>query len=342
MPPRKYLLGGDVVIARRPLLAGYAGWWTVLVLAYFFVPGLRTVTWGLLGLTIVTAIVAGVFLYRPARKLSWLLLAAANLSFTAGQVSFLVATNILHRAMPFPSFADLLYLAFYPLAAAGLIIFIWARTPDGDRRSVIDALTLTVGLALLSWMYLILPYVHNPQLSWVQKTVAIGYPLGDVLMLAMLARLLAPGTSRGLAIQLLTLGSVGELVSDAWYGGLELYGSFHNGTVVDVGWAVFYGAWGAAALHPTMAELTEPVSQQKPQASPGRLIVLMLASLIAPAVLLIQSLRHHNYDGSVIAVASTIAPQTMQRIAAKLPASPKVALLDIPLCRGEGPASVCL
>jgi 3-hydroxyisobutyrate dehydrogenase-like beta-hydroxyacid dehydrogenase len=43
-------------------------------------------------------------------------------------------------------------------------------------------------------------------------------------------------------------------------------------------------------------------------------------------------------DGSVIAVASTIAPQTMQRIAGRLPASPKVALLDIPLCRGEGPA----
>ena len=294
------------MIARRPLLAGYAGWWTVLVLAYFFLPWLRTETWGLLGLTSVTAIVAGVFLYRPARKLSWLLLAAANLSFTAGQVSFLVATNVLHRPMPFPSFADVLYLAFYPLAAAGLIIFIWARTPDGDRRSVIDALTLTVGLALLSWMYLILPYVHSPQLSWLQKAVAIGYPLGDVLVLAMLARLLAPGTSRGLAIQLLTLGSVAELVSDAWYGGLVLYGSFHNGTVVDLGWAVFYGAWGAAALHPTMGELTAPVSQQKPQASPGRLIVLMLASLIAPAMLLIQSLRHHNYDDSMIAVFSAV------------------------------------
>ncbi len=43
-------------------------------------------------------------------------------------------------------------------------------------------------------------------------------------------------------------------------------------------------------------------------------------------------------DSSVIAVASTIAPQTMQRLAARLPATPKVALLDIPLCRGEGPA----
>lgn len=43
-------------------------------------------------------------------------------------------------------------------------------------------------------------------------------------------------------------------------------------------------------------------------------------------------------DGSVIAVASTVAPTTVQRIAARLPSSPKVALLDIPLCRGEGPA----
>jgi 3-hydroxyisobutyrate dehydrogenase-like beta-hydroxyacid dehydrogenase len=43
-------------------------------------------------------------------------------------------------------------------------------------------------------------------------------------------------------------------------------------------------------------------------------------------------------DGGVIAVASTVAPQTMQRMAARLPATPKITLLDIPLCRGEGPA----
>jgi 3-hydroxyisobutyrate dehydrogenase-like beta-hydroxyacid dehydrogenase len=43
-------------------------------------------------------------------------------------------------------------------------------------------------------------------------------------------------------------------------------------------------------------------------------------------------------DGVIVAIASTIAPQTMQRIAKRLPASPNVTLLDIPLCRGEGPA----
>jgi diguanylate cyclase (GGDEF)-like protein/PAS domain S-box-containing protein len=295
-----------MVIARRPLLGGYALWWLVLIVAYYGLPGLRTETWGLLGLSGVAAIGAGIVLNRPARRLPWLLLAAANLSFAAGQVSFLVASSIRHQPLPFPSYADVLYLLTYPLIAAGLLIFIRDRNPDRDRRSVIDALTLTVGLGLISWMYLILPYVHNPQLSWLQKSVSIAYPLSDVLVLAVMARLLAPGTGRSRSFQLLILGTTAELVSDVWFGGLQLYGSFHNGTVVDLGWALLYGAWGAAALHPTMTQLTEPASRQRPQASPSRLLVLMLASLIAPAVLLIQSLRHRNYDDGVIAVFSAI------------------------------------
>jgi 3-hydroxyisobutyrate dehydrogenase-like beta-hydroxyacid dehydrogenase len=43
-------------------------------------------------------------------------------------------------------------------------------------------------------------------------------------------------------------------------------------------------------------------------------------------------------EGLVVAIASTVAPHTMNKIAARLPAQPTVALLDIPLCRGEGAA----
>jgi 3-hydroxyisobutyrate dehydrogenase-like beta-hydroxyacid dehydrogenase len=43
-------------------------------------------------------------------------------------------------------------------------------------------------------------------------------------------------------------------------------------------------------------------------------------------------------DGTVVAIASTVAPHTMQHIAARLPAKPAVRLLDIPMCRGEGAA----
>jgi diguanylate cyclase (GGDEF)-like protein/PAS domain S-box-containing protein len=300
-------MGGLLLKSRRHVLGVYGVWMTLLIAAYYGLPGLRAETWGLIGLSGVTAIVAGAVLNRPARKTPWLLLAAANLSFAAGQDSFLVLTQIMHANVPFPSFADAFYLATYPLYAAGLLIFIWWRTPDRDRRSLIDALTLTVGLALLSWIYLILPYVHNPALSWLQKSVSIAYPLGDVLVLAMIARLLAPGTARARCVQLLTLGTVGMLASDVSYGLIQLYGSsFHTGTIVDLGWAVFYSAWGAAALHPTMSELTQPVSRQQVQASPVRLTVLMLASLIAPGVLFIQSVKGRYHDDSVIAVFSAI------------------------------------
>jgi hypothetical protein len=287
------------------VLVAYVTWLTLLTVAYFGLPSLRAEAWGLVGLSGVSAIVAGVVINRPARKAPWLLLAAANLSFIAGQVSFLVLTQIFAAHVPFPSFADVLYLATYPLYAGGLVIFIRWRTPDGDRRSLIDALTLTVGLALLSWIYLILPYVHNPALSWLQKSVAIAYPLGDVLTLAMIARLLVPGTGRTRAVQLLTIGTVGMLASDVSFGLSQLYGSFHNGTIIDLGWAVFYGAWGAAALHPSMSELTQPVPRQQAEVSPVRLTVLMLTSFIAPAVLFIQAHNGHP-DGTVIAPFSAI------------------------------------
>jgi diguanylate cyclase (GGDEF)-like protein/PAS domain S-box-containing protein len=287
------------------LLGGYAIWIALLTALYYTLPGLRAVTWGLIGLSGVVAIVMGVVINRPSRKLPWLLLAAALASFTAGQVSFLIA-QLIGAQLPFPSFADVLYLLTYPLYAAGLLTFIWWRTPDGDRRSLIDALILTAGLGLLSWTYLILPYAHNESLTWLQKSVAMAYPLGDVLILAMLARLLAPGAGRSRCVQFLTVGAFGVLISDVSYGLIQLHGTFHNGTPVDLGWVVFYAGWGAAALHPTMTDLTQPVGRQHVEVSPVRLIVLMLASLVAPVVLFTGSFGVRGGDGGVIAVFSAV------------------------------------
>jgi diguanylate cyclase (GGDEF)-like protein/PAS domain S-box-containing protein len=278
----------------------------LLVVLYYALPGVRAVPWALLGLSSVLAILVGMVRNRPARMLPWLLLAASTLCFLAGQLSFLILTQILRVSVPFPSFADIFYLSTYPFGAAGVFIFIRWRTAGSDRRSLIDALTLTAGLALLSWIYLILPYVHNPALSWLQKCFAIGYPLGDVLVLAMLARLLAPGRMRARSVQLLTAGTIGMMASDVSYGLIQLHGTFHNGTIADLGWAVYYTAWGAAALHPTMADLTRPVFRRPAEVSRLRLGILMLASLIAPVVLLIQSLGNGITNAGVIAVFSAI------------------------------------
>jgi len=293
------------VKSRRYVLVGYAAWIALLIAAYYWLITVRVAAWGLISMSGVIAILAGLVLNRPARRAPWLWLAAGLTCFAAGQLSFLVAAK-LKVILPFPSFADVLYLSTFPLYAVGLLTFIYCRTPHRDRRSLIDALTLTAGLALLSWTFLIRPYVHNPELSGLQKIVAIAYPLGDVLLLALLARLLAPGKAGNRSVQFLALGAIACLVSDVAFGAIQLHGMFRNGTIVDLGWAVFYSAWGASALHPSMARLTEPVPRQQVEVSPARLAVLMLASLIAPIVLLTALPGGATPDVSVIAVFSGV------------------------------------
>ena len=295
------------MVWRRGVLAGYATWMALLTAVYSLLPGLRVAAWALISVSGMLAIVAGVVANRPARLTPWLLLAAANLSFGAGQLVLLLGTQVSHQILVFPVLADVCYLATYPIYAAALLIFIRCRTAGYDRRSLLDALTLTVGVGLLSWVFLILPYVHVAGLIWWQRAVAIAYPLGDVLVLALLARLLAPSSWRARSLQLLTLGTLGMLVSDVFFGLAQLHGGLRLGTATDLGWAVVYAAWGAAALHPSMTELTRPIPQRLTQGSRLRVaLLLMAASLIAPAVLLAESVGKPVQDAGVIAVCSAV------------------------------------
>ncbi|MFF0474872.1 aminotransferase class I/II-fold pyridoxal phosphate-dependent enzyme [Streptomyces sp. NPDC004284] len=279
----------------------------LLTVAYLQFPSRHTVLWALIGLGGVAAILVGVRLHRPAKRWPWLVLAAANLTFVSGDTAYNVLEAFFGETRPFPSVADALYLATYPLFAVGLFGFIRYREVGRDLGVVLDALILTAGLALLGWVNLITPLARSEGMSWTEKAISIAYPLGDVLMLAMLARLLVPGGLRSRSVQLLTLGTCGILASDVIYGILQLKGTWMVGTPWDLGWVVFFTAWGLAALHPSMTGLTEPAPEPASGVAERRLALLAGASLVAPALLLLQSMRHNqNKDIAVIAIFSAL------------------------------------
>ncbi|MFF5973477.1 aminotransferase class I/II-fold pyridoxal phosphate-dependent enzyme [Streptomyces sp. NPDC012769] len=289
--------------------------WTLLYLlfvatvtvAYLLVPSRHTVLWALIGLGGVAVILTGVHLHRPARRWPWLVLAAANFTFVAGDTTYNALETFFHQHRPFPSVADALYLATYPLFAVGLFGFIRRRAVGRNLAVALDALILTSGLALLSWVHLITPLATSPDMTWVERAISIAYPLGDVLMLAMLARLLVPGGLRSRAVQLLALGTCGILFSDVVYGVKQLDGTWQVGTPWDLGWVVFFTAWGLAALHPSMTGLTELTPEPVSGSAERRLLLLALASLIAPALLLFQALRQEpGRDLGVIAIFSAL------------------------------------
>ncbi len=77
-------------------------------------------------------------------------------------------------------------------------------------------------------------------------------------------------------------------MADSVYGlaGLHTGWNWHDGNPFDLGWILFYSCWGAAALHPSMRELSEPRPLAPPRTSRRRLALLGAVSLIAPVVLL--------------------------------------------------------
>ena len=273
-------------------LALYLTWASVLTIAYFSAPGRTLLLWTSLGLSSVLALVVGIRRYRPEQRLPWYLLAAAVTSFAAGDLVDNLLTSVLHENNALLSAADVLHLAMYPLCAAALALFIRSRTPWADLSSLLDALIITVGVGLLSWVYLIDPFVHSAQLTLPQKLIWAAYPLGDVLLLALLARLLSDGGLHVISLRLLTFATAGLLAADVIYSLTRLNGSGAADGRVDGGWLLFYVLLGATALHPSMVEMTVPLPPRRVGIGRARLFLIAAASLVAPIDGVVLQLRN--------------------------------------------------
>ncbi|MGI5242345.1 EAL domain-containing protein [Dactylosporangium sp. CA-139066] len=288
----------------RGVLAGYVGTMAILVIANFALPAFHPILWSAIGYSSVAAILLGVHLHRPRRRAPWLLLAAAVGCFITGDLAADVLTRLLHRPGS-PSVADGFYLAMYGLIAAAFVWLYRLGVVRRDPAGLFDAITLTAGLGLLSYIFLIRPYVDNPELSALDRAISIAYPLADIVVLLVGARLIA-SVRFDTAVALLAVGGVGLLSSDVGYGLHQLAGDWATGSPVDIGWAAFYVLWGVAALHPSMRELTEPRVQRAGEERLGRLLLLGLSLFIAPIVLFVEMRGGQVRDAAAIAAVSAL------------------------------------
>ena len=288
------------------LWRAYLGFGALLLTLYFLVPPFKGsgVLFNFIGLSSALVILAGIRIHKPAARTAWYLFVAGQLFFVMGDAFYYGYNALFHKDVPFPSPADFLYLAVYPALVAGLLIIIKRRSPRGDRPSLIDALILTTGLALLSWVFLMAPYAEDPTLRLIEKLVSIAYPLMDVCLLAVAIRLAVGGDSRKPALGLLIMSAVALLTTDSILGLLTLNGGYEEGGLLDAGWAIYYLLWGAAALHPSMRSLEEPVPRREGRISRARLVLLTAASLIAPAVQAVETARGNPVDPPIMVAAS--------------------------------------
>jgi diguanylate cyclase (GGDEF)-like protein/PAS domain S-box-containing protein len=277
---------------------------SLLLGLYVFVPPLKAngpLINGL-GLSSSVAIALGIRMHRPRAAKAWWLFVAGQFLFFTGDLYTYSYPKLLGANVPFPSLGDVAYLAVYPALLIGLVVMIRTRNPRGDRGSVIDSLILTLGFALLSWVFLIVPYGDVSGMSVLAKGVSVAYPIGDVLLLAGAIRLAVDAGRRPPAFFLLIGSIVCLLSTDSVYTYMLLNSTYNGQIVLDVGWISYYLLWGAAALHPSMVQLSEPVRRSAARLSRRRLALLATACLIAPLVRFAANVHHP--DVAVIQVAA--------------------------------------
>jgi hypothetical protein len=177
---------------------------------------------------------------------AWGLLGAGLACFWAGDFMFFVYRNVLGTS-PFPSLADAGYIAYYPLAFAGLMC-IRGRPATGLRRMATYLAFIVVfeaGAAAIASLFLI-PTLQSSHEDLLAYALSAGYPVGDVLLLAGVAWIMIRRV-QGLrwSVLLLCGGLVIGLVADVLYGYENLQGTFQSGGLSDafymISWVVF--AW---------------------------------------------------------------------------------------------------
>jgi PAS domain S-box-containing protein len=261
--------------------------------------------YNLIGGSGVVAIVVGIRLFRPRPALPWWLFALGQALFVSGDGIAYNYHRFVGKDLPFPSVADIPYLGVPPVVATGLLLLIARRTNGRDRSAAIDALILAVGLGIVSWVMLMAPYGDNPNLALTPKLVSMAYPLGDLLVLLLVARMAFGGGRRSVSFALMT-ASVGALVvTDSIYAWRVNNSGYQPGGLLDAGWMVFYLGWGMAALHPSMATVSEATAAPT-RLTFRRLALLAAAALAPPVVELVQSARGQPLEPDVVAVGAAV------------------------------------
>ncbi|WP_407342947.1 putative bifunctional diguanylate cyclase/phosphodiesterase [Pengzhenrongella phosphoraccumulans] len=266
----------------------------------------------------VIALVVGVRCNRPRRAAAWYLMVASAACWVAADAQFSWYEHVA-GVTPFPSSADVLYLAAYPLFAAGLFLLVRSRGAERWPVALLDSAILTIALGLLSWVFLVEPAWSVDAAPLLDRLAAVAYPLGDGLLFALLLRLaLDAGLSNHVAaLRLLASTIAALLVADILFEVAVFVPALDARTTwIDPIWLAAYVLWGAAALHPSMRALSAPTANSRTLAGEASPVVAFTAALlIGPAILLVELVagaRPHVW--AVVITSGLIVPLILVRM----------------------------
>jgi diguanylate cyclase (GGDEF)-like protein/PAS domain S-box-containing protein len=180
-------------------------------------------------------LLAAVFVLRaalradvPRIRLGWAVLGVATLVYAVGDGTW-AWLDLRGGSTASPSVADAAYVAYYPIVVAALFMFQRASSFRRDTlRLTIDSLIVVVGGGIVVWHTLFRPVLESLDPNPLSAALALGYPVGDLVLLFGVATIALrhPPDIDARALTALVGGLALMFVGDVGYGQLNLAGSF--------------------------------------------------------------------------------------------------------------------
>ncbi|WP_282946454.1 putative bifunctional diguanylate cyclase/phosphodiesterase [Cellulomonas endometrii] len=223
----------------------------------------------------------------PQRR-AWQLLTLGLLAWVLGDTVW----TVMERGLgldPFPSVADVAYVASYPLLAAGLVR---AFPAPPNRRPVwlLDAFMVASGGLLMLWVLVLNPALSGFAEAPLATLVGAAYPVGDAVLLVVLARSFAAVGAWSRAHQLTSLSVLVIMAADVLYQlGAYWPAIGDRAYLLDTLWLLGYVLLAAAARHPSAAAVVSP----RPTGELTGVHIAFLSASVAvlPGTLLVEALR---------------------------------------------------
>jgi two-component system, cell cycle response regulator len=255
-----------------------------------------------LNLTNVAAFGASALMVRrafaPGERGIWLPLAAGMTFYSCGFVVFAVLT-LLHGSVATPSIADPFWLALYPGAYATIVLLVRRRVATLDAGLWLDGLVAALATTALGAAFAFRPVFDAATGGSVSVAVKLAYPLGDVVLLALLGGAVVLTGGRPARTWLLLGGGLLVFgIGDVDYVNLATTAASTSRLVIDVAWAVGLLMLAAAAWEP-------PTPEAAPTPRGMRRLTLALPSAGVAVGLLVVG-RGHIGGAAVGLAAATL------------------------------------
>ncbi len=242
---------------------------------------------------------------------AWLTFAAANAMWVIGDAWSGLLELATEGPLGFPSPADVIYLAGYPILIAAIVSAARQRGPRRDTVAALDGLMVAAAAAVPIWVIWVAPALRAETLSGPELAVTLLYPAFDLVLLACGTRYVLGGGRWNLSNTLMVGGLGVTITADIAFNSAALSGAYAAPDPIDLLFLLSYLMWTVATLRPEAPQLLEPGHRAGGVSYRARTWALVAIVVLPLSVLAIAYIQGEPVDGRVVTVIFAVICASM-------------------------------